>query len=156
MASGRLIAVELDIASIGRGAPEVEHERKVAIADLVEDGRLDLLGREGGSYRMKGSLVDEKLTFTLLGGDEERLAQSALALAPVKKLVRDYFLICDSYYAALKTATPERIEAIDMGWRSLHDEGSTMLKERLEERIGLDFDTARRLFTLVCALLWKG
>jgi len=152
----RLIAVELDPASIGRGAPEVEHERKVAITDLMADGHIDPVGQAGGDYRLYLAVIDEKLTVSLDDQGGTRLAHSAVALAPIRKLVRDYFLICDSYYAALRTATPEQIEAIDMGRRSLHDEGSSLLKDRLAEQMGLDFDTARRLFTLVCALLWKG
>ena len=156
LTTGRLIAVELDPGSIGRGSQEVEHERQLAIADLMDEGRVETAGRSSGRYRMKLSLVDEKLGIAVLDEDGGRLAQSTVALPPLKKLVRDYFLICDSYYAALKTATPEQIEAIDMGRRSVHDEGSTMLRDRLQERMALDFETARRLFTLVCALLWKG
>ena len=156
MATGRLIAVELDPTSIGRAAPDIEHERKIAIADLMDEGRIDLPGESDGSYLLGLSLIDDKLAVSLNDQGGDCLAHSAMALPPIRKLVRDYFLVCDSYYAAVRTATPEQIEAIDMGRRSLHDEGSILLKERMEARMGLDFETARRLFTLVCALLWKG
>jgi len=79
-----------------------------------------------------------------------------LSLAPFRRIVKDYFVICDSYYAAIRTSTPDRIEALDMGRRAVHDEGSHVLMERLKRKVELDFDTARRLFTLVTVLHWKG
>jgi uncharacterized protein (UPF0262 family) len=79
-----------------------------------------------------------------------------LSLSPFRKLVKDYFFVCESYYEAIKTAPPSRIEALDMGRRGLHNEGSQLLMQRLEGKITTDFDTARRLFTLICALHWKG
>jgi uncharacterized protein (UPF0262 family) len=153
----RLIEVTLDEASIGRNNTEVEHEREVAIFDLLERNRFALESHDGtGPYTLRLSLADNRLVFTV--GDTARapLQHVMLSLSPFRRLVKDYFMICDSYYAAIRTATPDRIEAIDMGRRGLHDEGSRLLQERLKGKIAVDIATARRLFTLLCALHWKG
>lgn len=161
MASGgssknRLIDVELD-ESIGRSTPDVEHERAVAIFDLVEENSFYPIGDgTGGPYRLKLSLVESRLIFAIDRETGEKVATHILSLAPFRRVVKDYFLICESYYEAIRLATPSRIEAIDMGRRALHNEGSQTLKERLSGKIELDFDTARRLFTLVCVLHWRG
>ena len=124
----RLSAIELD-ATIGPGpSPEAEHERRVAIYDLVEENSFTLLANPQGPYRLRLSTAD----------------------------VKDYFMICESYYEAIRTATPSQIETIDMARRGLHNEGSELLRERLNGKVELDFDTARRLFTLVCVLHWRG
>jgi uncharacterized protein (UPF0262 family) len=101
-------------------------------------------------------MSENRLVFEIRLADGEPIAAHFLSLTPFRKIVKDYFLICDSYYAAIRTATPDRIEAIDMGRRGLHDEGSHILMERLKDKVALDFDTARRLFTLICVLHWKG
>jgi len=88
--------------------------------------------------------------------DGAPVVQHQLSLSPLRRVVRDYFMVCESYYSAIRTASPSQIEAIDMGRRGLHNEASELLRERLKEKIALDFGTARRLFTLVCALHWKG
>lgn len=154
--AGRLISVEIDEASVVRSTPDVEHERAVAIYDLVEDNRFRPSGHVGGEYRLKISIAEQKLVLAIADGEARPVAMHILSLTPLRRLVRDYFLICDSYYAAIRTASPSKIEAIDMGRRGLHDEGSTVLRERLKDKIDIDFETARRLFTLVCALHWKG
>jgi uncharacterized protein (UPF0262 family) len=148
--------VELD-ASIGRSTPDVEHERAVAIFDLVEENSFHPVADEGeGPYRLKLSLVDAKLMFAVSREDGEPVVTHILSLTPFRRIVKDYFLICESYYAAIRSSTPSQIEAIDMGRRGMHNEGSQTLRDRLAGKIEVDFDTARRLFTLVCVLHWRG
>ena len=112
--------------------------------------------RNAGPYRLTLSIADNRLVFTV--GDENRkpIVHVMLSLSPFRRLVKDYFLMCESYYQAIKTQPPSRIEAIDMGRRGLHDEGSRLLMERLKGKMLVDIATARRLFTLICALHWKG
>ncbi|WP_274426186.1 UPF0262 family protein [Chelativorans sp. YIM 93263] len=151
----RLIDVELD-ETIGRATPDIEHERAVAVFDLVEENSFQPVGdKTGGPYKLKISLADARLVFNVLRENDEVVVAHVLSLTPFKRIVKDYFLVCDSYYEAIRTATPSQIEAIDMGRRGLHNEGSQTLMERLEGKIEVDFDTARRLFTLVCVLHWR-
>ena len=157
MADGnfRLCDVVLD-ESIGRSTPDVEHERAVAIFDLIEENSFHPAGHAGGPHRLKISLVDSKLVFSITteaGGD---VATHILSLTPFRRIIKDYFMICESYYEAIRSSTPSQIEAIDMGRRGIHNEGSQTLQDRLKDKIDFDFDTARRLFTLVCVLYWKG
>jgi uncharacterized protein (UPF0262 family) len=152
----RLVAVTLDETSIRRSTPDVEHERAVAIYDLLEENCFAPEGHDGGPYALSLSIVENKLVFEVREPDSAPVASHILSLTPFRKVIRDYFLICESYYQAIKTASPSRIEAIDMGRRGVHDEGSRILMERLEGKISIDFDTARRLFTLICVLHWKG
>jgi uncharacterized protein (UPF0262 family) len=152
----RLIEVTLDEASIGRNNSEVEHEREVAIFDLLERNRFALETHEAGPYTLRLSLADNRLVFTVADTEREPIQHVMLSLSPFRRLVKDYFLICESYYQAIKTQPASKIEAIDMGRRGLHDEGSRLLQERLKGKIAVDIATARRLFTLLCALHWKG
>ena len=152
----RLVKVTLDENSIGRSSPDVEHERAVAIYDLIESNSFAPVGHEGGPYWLHLAVVSNRLVFEVRTADEEPVITHHLSLTPLKRIVKDYFMICDSYYAAIRTSTPSQIEAIDMGRRALHNEGSEMLVERLKNKIELDFDTARHLFTLVTVLHWKG
>ena len=155
-APNRLIEVKLDDKSIGRAPPDVEHERAVAIYDLIDENCFQPVGAESGPYRLLLSLLDNRLVFNVSTETAEPLVTHILSLTPFRKIVKDYFLICESYYEAIKTSSPSRIEAIDMGRRGVHNDGSKLLQERLEGKIELDFDTARRLFTLVCVLHWRG
>ena len=154
-ADARLIEVTLDEGSIGRNNAEVEHEREVAIFDLLEKNSFALEGHDG-PYTLHLSLADNRLVLNV--GDSVRvpIQQVTLALSPFRRLVKDYFLVCESYYEAIKTQPASKIEAIDMGRRGIHDEGSHLLLERLKGKIEVDIATARRLFTLLCALHWKG
>lgn len=154
--SKRLVNVTLDEASIGRANPDVEHERAVAIYDLIEENRFGPVGDHGGPYALRIALVENRLVFEVTREDGSPVITHMLSLTPFRRVVKDYFLICESYYAAIKNESPSRIEAIDMGRRGLHNDGSTLLMERLKDKIDVDFDTARRLFTLICALHWKG
>ena len=152
----RLIDIELD-ESIGRSTPDVEHERAVAIFDLIEDNSFHPIDDSGeGPYKLKLSLMDAKLVFAISRENGDAVVTHILSLTPFRRIVKDYFLICESYYDAIKASTPSHIEAIDMGRRGLHNEGSQTLMDRLSGKIDIDFDTARRLFTLVCVLHWRG
>lgn len=154
--AARLIDIELD-ESIGRSTPDVEHERAVAIFDLVEENSFQPAGDDGGGpYRLKLSLVDARLVFSVTRENREDVVTHILSLTPFRRIVKDYFMICESYYDAIRTSSPSQIEAIDMGRRGLHNEGSQTLMDRLSGKIDVDFDTARRLFTLVCVLHWRG
>ncbi len=151
----RLSDVSLD-ESIGRSTPDVEHERAVAIFDLIEENSFAPVGHEGGPYKLKLSLVDSKLVFTVTLENDDAVATHILSLTPFRRIVKDYFMICESYYEAIRSSTPSQIEAIDMGRRGVHNEGSQTLMDRLAGKITIDFSTARRLFTLVCVLHWRG
>lgn len=152
----RLVAVTLDENSIGRSNPDVEHERAVAIYDLIEENSFAPDGDEAGPYALHLSIDGTRLVFDIRRENGTPVMAHLLSLSPLRKIVKDYYTVCDSYYAAIRTATPDRIEALDMARRSLHDEGSNVLMERLARKVKLDFDTARRLFTLICVLHWKG
>ena len=153
---GRLAAVTLDEASLGSSNDDVEHERRVAIYDLIEQNKFRPSGHDGGPYRLHLGISGNRLVFDIRLADGKPVIAHMLSLAPFRRIVKDYFVVCDSYYAAIRTATPDRIEALDMGRRGLHDEGSRLVMERLKRKVELDFDTARRLFTLIAVLHWKG
>jgi uncharacterized protein (UPF0262 family) len=156
-AKQRLVAVTLDEETIGRSNPDVEHERQIAIYDLLEQNSFAPVGHESrGPFTLHLSITGNRLAFDIRDEDGKPVVAHLLSLTPLRRIVRDYHLICDSYYAAIRTATPDKIEAIDMGRRGVHNEGSRILMERLNEKVHLDADTARRLFTLLCVLHWKG
>jgi uncharacterized protein (UPF0262 family) len=152
----RLISITLDEGSIGRGGPEQEHERAIAIFDLLEGNSFAIEGHSGGPYTLNVGLITNKLALDIRNEQGEPVTAHILSLTPFRRIVKDYFLICESYYQAIRTASPSQIEAIDMGRRGLHNEAADLLIERLEGKIEVDFDTARRLFTLISALHWKG
>ncbi len=153
----RITHVTLDERTVVRRKPEVEHERAVAIFDLLEENEFcprdhaDL-----GPFHLHLSIEDNRLIFDIRREDSSELEKLALPVTGFRSIVKDYFLICESYYAAIKRSTPSQIEAIDMGRRGLHDEAAGILAERLANKVEVDFDTARRLFTLIYALHWKG
>lgn len=155
-ARSRLVSVTLDEASIGRGNPDQEHERAIAIYDIVEANAFALPGHDGGPYALHLALVEGKLCFDIRAADGAPLVAHHLSLSPFKSVIRDYRMVCDSYFRAIRTASPTQIEAIDMGRRGLHDEAAELLRQRLDGKVTMDFDTARRLFTLIFALHWKG
>ena len=153
---GRLIAVELD-ETIGRGpSPEAEHERATAIYDLIEDNRFQLSNGMAGPYHLILSTHEGRLVLDVRDPAQHPLMAFGLSLTPFRRIVKDYFQICDSYYEAIRSSSPQQIETVDMARRGLHNEGSEILMERLSGKVKTDLDTARRLFTLVCALVWKG
>ncbi|WP_419756287.1 UPF0262 family protein [Brevundimonas sp.] len=150
----RLASVELDAATLPAATAEIEHERRVAIFDLVEKNSFEPQGAPGGPYRLKLSLQDNRLVFDIDGEDFTRTY--AISLTPLKGVLKDYLLICDSYYEALRGSSPSQIESVDMGRRGLHNEGAEQLKSRLDGKMVVDHETARRLFTLLCALYRRG
>lgn len=151
-----LVAVTLDDASLGRGSADQEHERAVAIYDLIERNHFAVPDFDGGPYAVHLALVERRLAFEIKSADGAPVVTHHLSLTPFKRIIKDYELVCDSYYAAIRTATPSQIEAIDMGRRGLHDEAAVLLVERLSNKVEIDNETARRLFTLIYALHWKG
>lgn len=152
----RLYDIQIDKTSMRAVNVNVEHEREVAMFDLLEGNVFAVSGHDAGPYRLALAAVEDRLVLTVGNEETAELMTQTLALSPYKKLIKDYFLICETYYDAIKTAPPSRIQAIDVSRRALHDEGSHILAERLDGKISVDFDTARRLFTLICALYWKG
>lgn len=153
-APGRIVRISLDEASIARRGPEIDHERAVAVYDLIESNRFELVGHEG-PYHLRLFVEENRLMLDIrtdAGEEGEPLLLIGLSLGPFRRVIKDYFTLCDSYYAAIRQASPSQIEAIDMGRRGLHNEGSEVLMERLAGKVRLDLDTARRLFTLICAL----
>jgi uncharacterized protein (UPF0262 family) len=155
-ARARLKAVTLDRGSIGHGSHHIEHEREVAIFDILDGNVFGLVGRGDGPYALNLSIVDDRLVFNVASDTDPAALVLPLSLVPFKRLIRDYFVVCDTYYEAIRSAPPSRIQAIDMGRRSLHDDGSRLLIDRLADKITIDHATARRLFTLIAALHWKG
>ena len=150
----RLASVELDAVTLPAATAEIEHERRVAIFDLVEKNSFQPAGGEGGPYALKLSLQENRLVFDIAGPDFSRTY--AISLTPLKGVLKDYLLICESYYEALRGSSPSQIESVDMGRRGLHNEGAEQLAARLEGKVAVDHETARRLFTLVCALYRRG
>ena len=154
--SERIVDFKLDEATVVRRSPEVEHERKIAVFDLLEENSFSPVGDFTGPYHLRLSIVEGRLAFDIRDGSDEPVKSVILALSPFRRIVNEYFEICDSYFTAIKASTPSQIEAIDMGRRGLHDEGSEILRERLAEQVEIDDLTARRLFTLICVLHVRG
>ena len=154
--SSRLAAVTLDENSISSASRDVEHERAAAIYDLLEENTFAPHAAAEGPFALHLSVTGSRLMFDIRRADGTPVIAHLLSLTPLRRIVKDYYTVCDSYYAAIRTATPDRIEALDMGRRALHDEGSHVLMERLKRKVHVDFDTARRLFTLICVLHWRG
>ncbi|MBZ0325875.1 MAG: UPF0262 family protein [Alphaproteobacteria bacterium] len=152
----RLISVVLDEETVPRRSPEIEHERRVAIFDLLDNNLFRPLGVPDGPYALYLRLADGRLVFDIRDADDAPLRSIILALTPFRRIIREYFQVCESYFAAIKTAPPSRIEALDMGRRALHIEGSGLLRARLDGKVELDDITARRLFTLICVLHARG
>ena len=156
MSSNRLINVELD-KSIGTlPSADAEHERKVAIYDLLEENSFALANGAEGPFSLKLSIHDKRLILDVADDGGETVLVLGLSLSPFRRIIKDYFLMCDSYYAAIRNSTPSQIETVDMARRGLHNEGTELLQARLEGKIETDFNTARRLFTLICILHWRG
>ena len=152
----KLVAIKLDEASIGHANANIEHEREVAIFDILESNRFELEGRDDGPYALNLSIIEDRLVFAVAQEAGGETFAVVLSLTPLRRVMKDYFIVCESYYQAIRTSAPSRIQSIDMGRRALHNEGSQVLSERLKGKITVDNDTARRLFTLICALHWKG
>ena len=154
MSEHRLSSVELDPATLPSATAEIEHERRVAIFDLVEKNSFEPVGASGGPYALTLSMLDGRLVLDVAGPGFAKA--HGLSLNPLNKVVKDYIAICDSYYEALRGTSPGQIESVDMGRRGLHNEGADLLAARLEGKVAIDHETARRLFTLVTALYRRG
>ena len=154
--AGRLVAVDIDADLLSTAQDFVVYEREAAIRDLIADNSFLPAGRESGSFRLGLSIEEGKLVLDVSNAEGEGSIRHILSLSPLRSVIKEYFMICDSYYAAVRGPSPSQIEAIDMGRRGVHNEGARILAERLDAKIRVDFDTARRLFTLVCALAWRG
>ncbi len=148
----RIVEIELDEKSVVRRTPEIEHERSIAIFDLLEENTFRPAGSEGGPYALRLSIQEGRLVIDIRLIDGEAQSRHVLSLRPFSKVVRDYFEICESYFSAIKSSAPQRIEALDMARRGVHNEAADLLLDRLEGKIETDSDTARRLFTLIAVL----
>ena len=157
----RLIEINLDESGLPAPTPEIEQERRVAIYDLLETNSFAPVARGDtpmptGPYKLNLSIVERRLVFEILNETSDIIGEFHLSLSPFRQVIKDYFQICESYFDAVKHLPPAQIEAIDMGRRGIHDEGSRVLLERLEGKVETDHATARRLFTLICVLHFKG
>ncbi len=157
----RISHIELDDSGLPAPTPEIEQERRVAVFDLLEDNSFALPDRDGraapdGPYRLALAIRERRLVFSVDTDAGDRAAEFHLSLGPFRQVVKDYFQICESYFAAVKTLPPSQIETIDMARRGIHNEGARVLQERLESKAEVDIDTARRLFTLICVLHFGG
>jgi len=150
----RLQSIELDQESLAAVSRDQEQERQIAIFDLLEENFFKPEGADAGPYDLRMGLLENRLLLDIQGPGYER--RHILSLSPFRTLIKDYFMICDSYYQAIRNSTPQQIEALDMGRRGLHNEASELLRRRLEGKIETDVDTSRRLFTLICALHYRG
>jgi uncharacterized protein (UPF0262 family) len=152
----RLSAIDLDEASVVYRSRAIEQEREVAIYDLLEANHFQLEGSTGGPYHLTLGVEESRLVLDVKLEDGSEHGRVLLSLTPLRKTVKDYFLVCENYYKAIRTAPPHQIEALDMARRTLHDEGARELQARLAGKVTTDFDTARRLFTLICVLQMRG
>lgn len=156
----RICHIDLDEKSIIRRNADIDHERRVAIFDLLEDNFYqpleELPEQYNGPYRVVLRLEDNRLAMDIFSDDDlllrHKLSVISLPLTPFRKVIKEYFQICDSYFASIKSASRRQIETIDMARRGLHNEGSEILQDRLNDKVKMDFPTARRLFTLICVL----
>jgi uncharacterized protein (UPF0262 family) len=152
----RIAGITLDEHTVVRRSPDIEHERAVAIFDLLEENRFAPASGLDGPFHLHLAIEENRLSIEVRSAANGAGETIVLPLAPFRGIVRDYFMICENYYQAIRRASLAQIEAIDVGRRSLHDEGSTLLMERLAEKVVIDHDTARRLFTLICVLHLRG
>ena len=150
----RLQSVEIDEESLAAVSRDQEQERQIAIYDLLEENSFQPEGAAAGPYDLRMGMLENRLLLDIRGPDYER--RHILSLSPFRALIKDYFMICESYYQAIRNSTPQQIETLDMGRRGIHNEASELLRRRLAGKIETDLDTARRLFTLICALHWRG
>ncbi|PZO66520.1 MAG: hypothetical protein DI498_06275 [Paracoccus denitrificans] len=150
----RLSRIDIDDSAMPPATPELEQDRRVSIFDLLEDNSFVLPAVESAQdLALLLAVRDRRLVFDLTSADGEKLAEFHLSMGPFRQVVKDYFQICESYFDAVKRLPPAQIEAIDMARRGIHNEGARTLQERLDGKADIDIDTARRLFTLICALI---
>lgn len=152
----RIVDIVLDESAAACGSPEIEHERRVAVLDFLENNRFDPVGAPSGPYALRLAAAGNRLEMRIAAADGAEVARAALSVPGLRRVVHDYFTVCKNCFEAIRAAPPSRIEALDMGRRAIHDEGARLLRERLASRVAIDHDTARRLFTLVCVLHRRG
>jgi len=152
----RLVRIELDETAAPRRSAEAEHERAIAIYDILEDNSFALVDQAGallaGPFHLYLRAEGRHIRFDIRNDSDSELSQFYMALGPLRRVMRDYFHVCDTYYEAIRTKSPSQIQAIDMGRRALHNEGADILRSRLDGRVATDEMTSRRLFTLICVL----
>jgi uncharacterized protein (UPF0262 family) len=151
----RIVSIHLEDAAALRQSAEAEQERAVAIFDLIEENEFVPSVDHPGPYHLILAVADNKLVFDVRDTGDQEIYKFILSLTPFRRIIKEYFEVCESYFAAIKTSSLSQIEAIDMGRRGLHNEGSEILRDRLAGKVEMDFGTARRLFTLICALHMK-
>lgn len=154
--NAKIVKITLDERTVIRRSPDIEHERKVAMFDLLEENSFRPLGEYQGPYHVHLGMEETRLLLEIRDTEDREQGKIRISLSPFRRVIKDYFAICESYYNAIKSASPSQIEAIDMGRRGLHNEGSSLLRERIAEQIDVDLETARRLFTLICVLQIRG
>lgn len=147
----RIVRIDLDERSLARATADIEHERKIAVYDLLEENSFEPLGAGAGPFELALSIIERRLVFDIKREGGEPLGQIHLSMTPFRKIIKDYFMLCESYYDAIRNAAPAQIETVDMARRAMHNEGSDILRDRLQDKIRLDENTARRLFTLICS-----
>ncbi len=153
MTNHRLTMIHVDEASLAATTSDIEHERKVAVHDLLQENSFKPVGVDHpGPFILRLSERDGRLVFEISSEDGQDLAAHHLSMSPMRRLIKDYFMLCETYYDAIRAAMPDKLETIDMARRSVHNEGTELLMKRLDGKIELDFDTARRLFTLICSI----
>jgi len=152
----RIVHISLDDPALVARNPDIEHERRVAIFDLIENNHFSLIDGPAGPYRLVLSLADRGILLAVSDTQGASLANIELSMTPFRRNIRDYFMICESYFEAVRTASPERVETIDDARRALHNESAELLKSRLADKVALDDNTARRLFTLISVLQMRG
>lgn len=152
----RLTAITLDEHSVVQRSRAVEQEREIAIYDIIESNSFRPEGSAGGPYILVLGLEENRLVLDIAQENGPEKNRLTVSLTPLRKTMKDYFLVCENYYKAIRTAPPHQIEALDMARRTLHDEGAVELQKRLKDKVETDFGTARRLFTLVCVLQMRG
>lgn len=156
MSADKLIEVVLDEASLAPASVSAEHERRIALFDLKESNAFAVIGQTRGPYVLTLSMQEGRLALDVGDQQGDRVSMQYVAMSALRKLIKDYALICDSYHNAIRNASPSQIEAIDMGRRGLHNEAAEVLQEAMAAHFVIDLETARRLFTLVCALHVRG
>jgi uncharacterized protein (UPF0262 family) len=147
----RIAAITLDERSVVRRSPEIESERNAAIADLLHENSFAPVSGQAGPFALRLAIEENRLLIDITGADRST-ETIQVGLGPFRRIVKDYYVVCESYYDALRRQNLSQVEAIDAGRRALHDEGSSLLAERLAEKVAVDHDTGRRLFTLICVL----
>ncbi len=152
----QLVHLSLDDPALTARNADLEHERRVAIFDILENNHFALVDGPSGPYRLKLSLADRGIVFAISDREGAALSRIELSMRPLRRNIRDYFMICESYFEAMRNATPERVETIDQARRALHNESAELLKTSLADKVTLDDDTARRLFTLISVLQMRG